>query len=104
MAGKQAVATPASCESLNLFWLEKPVQPDDVWGCREVKSVPDISVATGENLDELVYQLYGITDEERRIIEGAWSSQFPRLTPWAIICLDGLHGLRCRLHSSPCFN
>ncbi len=87
MAGKQAVATPASCESLNLFWLEKPVQPDDVWGCREVKSVRDISVATGENLDELVYQLYGITDEERRIIEGAWSFL---LSP-----LAGLRGCFC---------
>ena len=95
MAGKQAVATPASCESLNLFWLEKPVQPDDVWGCREVKSVRDISVATGENLDELVYQLYGITDEERRIIEGAWSFL---LSPLAGLrggfCVPNSHGSR----------
>ena len=95
MAGKQAVATPASCESLNLFWLEKPVQPDDVWGCRKVKSVPDISVATGENLDELVYQLYGITDEERRIIEGAWSFL---LSPLAGLrggfCVPNSHGSR----------
>lgn len=67
----EAIRFGRACESLNLFWLEKPVQPDDVRGCREVKSVPDIPVATGENIDELVYQLYGITDEERRIIEGA---------------------------------
>jgi hypothetical protein len=27
--------------------------------------------ATDREIDELVYELYGITDEERKIIEGA---------------------------------
>ncbi len=33
--------------------------------------------AADEEIDELVYELYGITHEERRIIEGRDSSRMP---------------------------
>ena len=32
--------------------------------------------ATDAEIDELVYELYGITDEERKIIEGVLSRRF----------------------------
>ncbi len=35
-------------------------------GCK----YPDRADSTAKEIDQLVYQIYGITDEERKIIEG----------------------------------
>jgi hypothetical protein len=44
----------------------------------ELERVERDIVATDAEIDDLVYELYGMTDEERRIIEGEGSTRFER--------------------------
>ncbi len=40
----------------------------------EIERLERDITSTDQEIDELVYELYGITDEERRIIEGSLGS------------------------------
>ncbi len=40
----------------------------------EIERLERDIVSTDQEIDKLVYELYGITDEERRIIEGSLGS------------------------------